>query len=267
MSNSSSESAKSPRIPSYRKKTVKTSKGIRSYAVVTFDRKDIVLGQWNTKTSKQEYQRAIGEWLAAGKVSTKQNVITVSEICVDYTKASKKRYQDQDGKPTEEFKTVQRIMRQLRSNYGGTDASEFKALRFKAIRQVIAENGLSENNPAPICRHVVNKYCRHIIRAFKLAAENEKLQPENYQSMKAVETLKKGSTTAHETDPIKPIEEELVEKTLQHLHGIAADMVRIQLLTGMRPGELCQLRPTDIDRSGEIWVFTPAHHKKEHRDQ
>jgi integrase len=267
MIKSSSKSVKTPRIPSYRKKTVKTSSGIRSYAVVTFDRKDIVLAQWNTQASKQEYQRVIAEWLAAGKVSSKQDVITVSEICVDYTKASKKRYQDKDGNPTEEFKTVQRIMRLLRSNFGRTDASEFKALRFKAIRQIIAENGVSETKPAPICRYVVNKYCRHIIRAFKLAAENEKLSADNYQSMKAVETLRKGRTDARETDPIKPVSLETIEKTKQHLHGIAADMVRLQLLTAMRPGELCQLKPSCIDRSGDIWLFTPEHHKNEHRDQ
>lgn len=33
-------------------------------------------------------------------------------------------------------------------------------------------------------------------------------------------------------------------------------MVQVQLLTGMRPDEVTQLRPSSIDQSGEIWIYT-----------
>ena len=42
-------------------------------------------------------------------------------------------------------------------------------------------------------------------------------------------------------------------------------MVRLQRLTGMRPDEVCRLRPCDVDRSGDIWRFAPAEHKTAHR--
>ena len=41
-------------------------------------------------------------------------------------------------------------------------------------------------------------------------------------------------------------------------------MVRLQVLTGMRPGEGCAMRPTDIDREPKAWVYTPESHKTEH---
>jgi integrase len=41
-------------------------------------------------------------------------------------------------------------------------------------------------------------------------------------------------------------------------------MVRIQLLTGCRPGEICSLRPCDVNRDGDIWEFIPESHKTEH---
>jgi integrase len=41
-------------------------------------------------------------------------------------------------------------------------------------------------------------------------------------------------------------------------------MVRFQRLTGSRPGEVCQLRPIDVDQSGEVWEYCPASHKTEH---
>ena len=41
-------------------------------------------------------------------------------------------------------------------------------------------------------------------------------------------------------------------------------MLRFQRVTGCRPGEVCILRPCDIDRSGDVWVYRPANHKTEH---
>lgn len=38
---------------------------------------------------------------------------------------------------------------------------------------------------------------------------------------------------------------------------VVAGMMQVQLLTGMRSGELCRLRPCDIDRSGNIWIYQP----------
>jgi integrase len=44
-------------------------------------------------------------------------------------------------------------------------------------------------------------------------------------------------------------------------------MVEVQLLTGMRPGEACRIRPSEIDTSGPVWVYHPALHKNRHRDK
>jgi integrase len=41
-------------------------------------------------------------------------------------------------------------------------------------------------------------------------------------------------------------------------------MVQLQLLTGMRPGEVCTMRVRDLDMSGQLWVYRPAHHKTLH---
>ncbi len=35
----------------------------------------------------------------------------------------------------------------------------------------------------------------------------------------------------------------------------------------MRPGEVCALRPVDIDRSGDVWEYKPLGHKTEHHDR
>jgi hypothetical protein len=38
-------------------------------------------------------------------------------------------------------------------------------------------------------------------------------------------------------------------------------MIRLQLLAAMRPGEVCVIRPCDVDRSGDVWEYRPRKHK------
>lgn len=56
----------------------------------------------------------------------------------------------------------------------------------------------------------------------------------------------------------------MVETTLEQLPEVVADMVRLQLSTGMRPGEVRLVRPCDIDRSEGVWKLRPESHKTEH---
>ncbi len=45
-------------------------------------------------------------------------------------------------------------------------------------------------------------------------------------------------------------------------------MVRLQQRTGMRPGEICILRPCDLTiQTSGVWVYRPASHKTEHHDR
>ncbi len=46
-------------------------------------------------------------------------------------------------------------------------------------------------------------------------------------------------------------------------------MIRVQRLTGMRPGEVCGLRPCDFDRTADVWLYTvgPDVNKNHHRDK
>ncbi len=41
--------------------------------------------------------------------------------------------------------------------------------------------------------------------------------------------------------------------------------MRLQLLTGMRPGELCNLTPGEVDGPADVWNYRPEQHKAAHR--
>src|SRR5262249_4945300 len=64
---------------------------------------------------------------------------------------------------------------------------------------------------------------------------------------------------------VGPVAEEHVLAVLPFVRPPVQAMIRVQLLTGMRPEEVCRLRPADIDTSVPVWVYRPPRHKNAHR--
>ena len=89
----------------------------------------------------------------------------------------------------------------------------------------------------------------------------------SHKHLTMVSGLRKGKTEARETAPVLPVDDAVVDATLEYLPAIPADMVRFQRLTGCRPAEVCSLRPCDLDRSEEVWIYRPESHKTEHHDR
>ncbi len=84
---------------------------------------------------------------------------------------------------------------------------------------------------------------------------------EIWHALKAVKHLEAGRSAAHEARKVKPVPLNTLNATLEHCDKLTSDLIRLQLLTAMRSGELMAMRPCDIDRSGEVWIYTPAFHK------
>lgn len=78
--------------------------------------------------------------------------------------------------------------------------------------------------------------------------------------------LQPGRSKAAESEPVQPVPMEVVTQTIPHLTSVVGAMVRLQLLTGARPGEVIGMKPTGLgDRSDEVWVYQPSSHKTSHR--
>jgi len=63
------------------------------------------------------------------------------------------------------------------------------------------------------------------------------------------------------------VPDDVVKKTLPHLLPTIADMIKVQRLAGMRPGEVCRMKVGEIDRSDKVWVYKPPKHKNDWRGQ
>jgi integrase len=179
----------------------------------------------------------------------------VSHLIARYWRFAKQHYR-RAGETTRTIEDVRLSLRPLRRLYGHTPAVDFGPRGLKAIRQSMIVSKLS--------RRVINKRVRIIRQVFRWGTAEELVPPSVYQALQAVTGLQKGRTDAPERDPVLPVADDVVEATLSHLPPIVRDMVKLQRLTGTRPAEICLLRPSDVERTGELWEYRPEHHKTEH---
>jgi integrase len=100
---------------------------------------------------------------------------------------------------------------------------------------------------------------------FRWAVEESLVDVSIADAIGMVSPLKEGRTELKETDDVLPVAQETVDGTLPHLSRIVGDMVRFQLLTGCRPGEVCSLTPGMIDRTSDVWQVNLAKHKTAYR--
>jgi integrase len=80
-------------------------------------------------------------------------------------------------------------------------------------------------------------------------------------ALDTVDALRRGREGARETEPVRPVPVGHAEAVLPFVSAQVAAMIRLQLLTGMRPGEVVIMRGIDLDTSGPVWAYTPSKHK------
>ena len=263
--------------------------------IVKLDGKVHYLGLFDSQVSRDEYDRLIGEWLANGRRSPAAAAMTpdgcgdrtVVEVIDAYWPHVVAYYVKPDGTPTTEQNTIRQALRPLKRLYGRTPVREFGPLALKALRDAMirpdpapapAEPAPTEHAAAPAgtpapkrprpripwSRGFANKQVSRIKLMFKWAVENELVPASVYHALAAVGGLRKGRSEARETAPVRPVPMAHVDAVLARVSPQLAAMIRVQLLTGMRPGEVCQMRTCDIDTAGPTWVYRPARHKTEH---
>ena len=218
------------------------------------------LGSYGSSASREKYERLIHEWLArrseaAPPPPTAQEPgLLLCELMAAYLEYIDHGY----GRKTPIWYSVRDALRIAKALYLTLPAAQFGPLALKACREkMVADQDWS--------RAYVNRQVQRLCQMFRWAAEQELLPITLYHSLKAVPGLRAGKTAARETSGVKPVPLEVIQQTLPHLPPVVQAMVQIQLLGGMRPGEICILRPIDLDTTGEVWTYRPARHKTQHR--
>lgn len=218
--------------------------------------KDLYLGEYGSPESRDRYDELIREWFSQqGDVDGVS--LKIDDLALLYLQHAEQHYR-KDGEPTSELQLVKTALRLVVKRFGRTRARGFGPKRLKEVRQQMIDAGWA--------RKSINQHVGRIRRAFRWGVAEELLPVEVYQALATVTGLQAGRTEARETEAIQPVPEATVEATLPHLSPVVAAMVRLQLLTGMRPGEVCSLRPCDVTISTDgLWVYRPSSHKSSHR--
>ncbi len=228
--------------------------------VVRLSGRDYYLGPFDDPATTAKYQQLTGAWQLNGRVVPKATAtegLTVLELAASYLRFAKTYYLGREGKPNARVDVICSAVRDLTALYGDQPAANFGPLALQRVQVAWASSGKS--------RRYCNELLRTVKRMFKWATSRELVPAFVSQALASVEGLRRGRTEAKETKRIKPVDEKTVRLTIKKLQQVPADMVRLQLVTGMRPAEPVAIRagvelyrdyptawnPTEVDQAGD----------------
>ncbi len=253
-------------------------------ATVSLNGKRIYLGPYGSPKSHREYQRILELWhtqrdtpppkkdnsisekrLASVTAATLRekriagSPLTVNELALVFRRHAQEYYR-KNGTVTREASLFDDVIRILRKYHATSFLDDFGPVSLEALREkMIGDLGWSRKH--------INKQVGRLIRMFKWASSKELVNPKIPLSLASLSGLKKGRCEAKESPGVGCVDDSVVTATISKLPKIVGDMVKLQRLTGARPSEVCNLRPCDMDRTGDVWIYTPAEHKTEHHEK
>jgi integrase len=247
-------------------------------AVVRIDGRDEYCGPWGSVEAKEKYERLIAEWILRGRQPAADPTelgqppsFTVSQLIAAYWQHSQDYYRHADGTPTSEVECIRHALRRVRRLYGASPVTSFGPLALKAVqrdmaapKQVVDPKTGKSIDQAGWCRTNINRAVTRIKTMFKWGVGNELIPAHVYQGIAAVPGLRAGRSMARENERVMPVENQNIDAVLPHVSPQVRAMIELQRVTGMRPGEVVNIRGCEIEMGAELWVYRPSQHKTLH---
>lgn len=222
----------------------------RHTAYVTLSGVRIYLGAYGTPEAQERYNRETAAWLARGRTLPVADAnLTIGELAVIYATHIEREYHDSRSVRDR----VRLAVKPLNNLYSRLPVCEFGPVSLKAVRETMIDAGLSLTS--------VNARIATIKGMFQYGAENELIPGEVFHRVESVKPLQRGRSRCKQPRVVHPVPAKDVEKTLPFLTPSVRAAVRVQRLTGARSSEILNLKPKDIDRTGEVWVAHLETHK------
>jgi integrase len=224
-------------------------------------------GKYGTRESRERYRQFLS-WWEQQELTPPGPVRTVQQLVNAFLLHARGYYVKPDGRPNRRLFLYRDYLRPLVEQYGTRSADDFGRAELRQLQGQWAER---------LARSTCNQLLGMVKHVFRWGAREDHVRPETVAALALVAGLPAGWGLARETERVRPADEADVEKTLAHLPDPVADMVRVQLLVGCRPGELWRMQGGEIDRGGAakvkghtvrlegVWTFTPSRHKLRHK--
>jgi len=253
------DKANSPNLKKYQRKPSSRVPALRHHKAsgrgyVVLNGQAVYLGKFGTSKTSQKYHQTIAEWIASGRqLHTDPEHITIRELIARFWIYAEQYYRTVTDGRVKELEQFRLAMRPLKELYADTRAIDFGPRALKGLRQRMVAMGWS--------RPYVNKQINRIRHMYKWAVSDELVPGSVLHALKAVPGLRRGRSDAAEPEAVKPVAIEMVEAIQPFVSQQVWAMIQLQLFTAARPGEVCRMRPCDIDRDGNIWVYALKRHK------
>ncbi|MDR0327357.1 MAG: site-specific integrase [Planctomycetaceae bacterium] len=228
---------------------------LKKYAVVYYHGKIIYLGDYCTPEALVAYNRFCAEIQgnpALCPPKAEEPDVTVPELTaayLDYAKANT------DPTIYGIYRTI--VLDFLDKLYGdNTSVNDFKPSCLKLVRESMVQS-------RRFCRNTVNRHTQRIVSLFEWGVENELVLETTWRTLQAVKSLPDGAPGTFDHPEREEVPDNVIKATLPFMPPMLRAMVKIQRLTGMRPGEVFRMRVGDIDRSrgNGLWYYIPGSYK------
>ena len=220
--------------------------------------KEVYLGAYGSAACRQAYERWVVAFLRRAQEAEGRPGAagpSVAELWERYLDHAE-RYYRKHGETTSELRNLARAAAYCERMCPEIPAEDLTPTRLKEVRAAMVSDDL--------CRATVNHYVRRIRRCWRWGVAEGLVSAATLAGLEAVPDLPRGRGAARETDDVRPVPRGAVTATLPFLGVKYQVLVRLQLAAGMRPGEAVCMRPCDLDRTSEPWLYAPWTWKTEH---
>ncbi len=237
----------------------------------TGKRRDYWLGEFGSPESRELYYRLLAEYEALGRRLPDKKVVGAAvepSACIDVDELALEYWRRVAGEHlSKRSNAIRASLRILRQMDGSTPVDQYGPRRLRLLREaMVAGDPAVEPPRRPWSRTTVNDRVRIVVSIYRWGVTQEIVPLSVAEALAMVEPLKRGRTKAHEGKKVGPVSDFMLEATLPELATPVAAMVRLQLLTGARPGEIVRLYGGDLERDERtgLLIAQLAEHKTSH---
>lgn len=171
--------------------------------------------------------------------------MTVRTLHELYLAHATKRYGGRHGRKA--INAIRQSFEPFLLMYADVDPDKLRPLQLRAARQFWIERG--------IVRTTIQSRLGIVRQAWRWGMSVELIRVH----LPEIEKIRFGE--AKDAERTTPVDLEIVQATIAAARPQMALMLNLLLLTGMRPGELCDMRGVDIETRSSPWVYRPWLHK------
>lgn len=216
------------------------------------------LGPWDNKRAvKTAYEDLRTEYLTSGyteKIKPTAKELTTKMLLLEY-----QRNEERLTTSPSEWADIQLVCKAFIKVNGKIRVEELGLEHFDFFLSRLIDGHLTRKKPT---RGYIIEMLRRLTRVFEWAVAADRFSGEKL--MKISLRLKARRKQSHFGEPskrVEPVSDEVVLATMPFLPPVVQDMVKLHALLGCRPSELCMLRSSMVNRSGEVWCAELHEHK------